>query len=310
MRRRAPSARGCWPWRAIAPSITCGRPSGRERNALEFEETDHPALYTDMEHDILTSDSARMVKAAMEKLSPHQRQVIELAYFEGLSQTEMAERMGQPLGTVKTWVRAALKNLRDELGVGGVGMTREELQDSYELYVWAWPATEERDEIRDHLNRGCEVCMAEVKRARHVAALMGQTPALATPSPKLRKRILASVGFEQRRFGWAPFLAAALLLSLFAAFYFSGRERDFADARHAPGWAIAQPDHRADPPERGLRDSERRGHHSDIVRKRTDPAAQGKGLCESFARRAADRVQPAADTGGQDVRDVGGAERR
>ena len=44
------------------------------------------------------------------------RQVIELAYFEGLSQTEMAERMGQPLGTVKTWVRSALKNLRDELG--------------------------------------------------------------------------------------------------------------------------------------------------------------------------------------------------
>src|SRR5579862_8927571 len=32
---------------------------GRERNALEFEETDHPALYTNMEHDILTSDSAR-----------------------------------------------------------------------------------------------------------------------------------------------------------------------------------------------------------------------------------------------------------
>jgi RNA polymerase sigma-70 factor (ECF subfamily) len=90
--------------------------SGRERNAVEFEETDHPALYTDMEQDILTSDATRRVKAAMAKLSANQRQVIELAYFEGLSQTEMAERMGQPLGTVKTWVRTALKNLRDELG--------------------------------------------------------------------------------------------------------------------------------------------------------------------------------------------------
>ena len=89
---------------------------GRERGALEFEETDHPSLYTDMEQDILNSDKTRRVKAAMEKLSANQRQVIELAYFEGLSQTEMAERMGQPLGTVKTWVRAALKNLRDELG--------------------------------------------------------------------------------------------------------------------------------------------------------------------------------------------------
>jgi RNA polymerase sigma-70 factor (ECF subfamily) len=62
------------------------------------------------------SDRARHVKAAVRKLSPQHRQVIELAYFEGLSQTEMAERMGEPLGTVKTWVRAALKILRDDLG--------------------------------------------------------------------------------------------------------------------------------------------------------------------------------------------------
>ena len=41
--------------------------------------------------------------------------VIELAYFEGMSQTEMAARLKQPLGTVKTWVRSALKALRDEL---------------------------------------------------------------------------------------------------------------------------------------------------------------------------------------------------
>jgi RNA polymerase sigma-70 factor, ECF subfamily len=90
--------------------------TGRQRNALEFEESEHPALYTDMERDLLQADKARRVKAAMQKLSPNQRQAIELAYFEGLSQTEMAERMGQPLGTVKTWVRTALKNLRDELG--------------------------------------------------------------------------------------------------------------------------------------------------------------------------------------------------
>jgi RNA polymerase sigma-70 factor (ECF subfamily) len=89
---------------------------GRERNAVEFEETDHPALYTDMEHDLLVSDKARRVKAAMERLPANHRQVIELAYFEGLSQTEMAERMGQPLGTVKTWVRAALQTLRSDLG--------------------------------------------------------------------------------------------------------------------------------------------------------------------------------------------------
>jgi RNA polymerase sigma-70 factor, ECF subfamily len=89
---------------------------GRMRNALEYEETDHPAAFTDFERELLNSDRVRRVTEAMTKLSENQRRVIELAYFEGLSQTEMAERLGQPLGTVKTWVRAALKSLRDALG--------------------------------------------------------------------------------------------------------------------------------------------------------------------------------------------------
>jgi RNA polymerase sigma-70 factor, ECF subfamily len=91
--------------------------AGRERNSLDVEETTHPALFCDMEQGLLASDKTRRVKAAMEKLTANQRTAMELAYFEGLSQTEMAERMGQPLGTIKTWVRTALKSLRDELGV-------------------------------------------------------------------------------------------------------------------------------------------------------------------------------------------------
>lgn len=88
---------------------------GRMRNALALEETEHPSLYMDLEREVLNSDRARRLRRALEKLDAHQRSVIELAYFEGLSQSEMAERMGQPLGTVKTWVRTALKHLRDEL---------------------------------------------------------------------------------------------------------------------------------------------------------------------------------------------------
>jgi len=56
-----------------------------------------------------------MLKEAFEKLTPNQKTVIELAYYEGLSQTEMADRMQQPLGTIKTWVRSALKVLREQL---------------------------------------------------------------------------------------------------------------------------------------------------------------------------------------------------
>ncbi len=92
--------------------------AGRDRNtAVELDETDHAPLYREMEAGILISDQVRRVKAAMEKLAPNHRTVVELAYFEGLSQSEMSAKMGQPLGTIKTWVRTALQSLRDELGV-------------------------------------------------------------------------------------------------------------------------------------------------------------------------------------------------
>jgi RNA polymerase sigma-70 factor (ECF subfamily) len=90
--------------------------SRMHRNSYEFDPRDHPTLFADAERDILNADRARKIKQALASLNENQRRVIELAYYEGLSQSEMAGRMGQPLGTVKTWVRAALKNLRDALG--------------------------------------------------------------------------------------------------------------------------------------------------------------------------------------------------
>jgi len=83
--------------------------------SMELDRLENPALFSDFEDSALSMDRTRRLKSAFEKLSPNQRMVIELAYFEGLSQTEMAERMKQPLGTVKTWVRSALKALREEL---------------------------------------------------------------------------------------------------------------------------------------------------------------------------------------------------
>lgn len=57
------------------------------------------------------------VAAAMTALAPQQRAVVELAYFEGLSQTEIADRMNAPLGTVKSWTRQALLKLRERVPV-------------------------------------------------------------------------------------------------------------------------------------------------------------------------------------------------
>jgi RNA polymerase sigma-70 factor (ECF subfamily) len=90
--------------------------SRRGANTLELNEAEHPARFVDFPAEALNFDLARQVKRALEHLSDSQRQAIELAYFEGMSQTEIAERMGQPLGTVKTWMRRAMLRLRECMG--------------------------------------------------------------------------------------------------------------------------------------------------------------------------------------------------
>jgi RNA polymerase sigma-70 factor (ECF subfamily) len=90
------------------------------QSSFDLEKMEQPALFSDFENQILNMDRVRILRDAFEKLTPNQRIVLELAYYEGLSQTEMAERMKQPLGTVKTWVRGALKALREELGEAAI----------------------------------------------------------------------------------------------------------------------------------------------------------------------------------------------
>jgi anti-sigma-K factor RskA len=104
----------------------------------------------------------------------------------------------------------------------------QELTDHYELYVLGLADEPEQAEIQAHLARGCDVCGPAVRRARECVAVLGATAPFIEPSPKFRRRLLASAGFEQRRFGWTPIWAAATALALVAAVYFSGRERQFA----------------------------------------------------------------------------------
>ena len=61
----------------------------------------------------LRAEDRQLVAGALAQLSEAQREVIELAYYSGLTQTEIAERLEQPLGTVKTRIRLALARLRE-----------------------------------------------------------------------------------------------------------------------------------------------------------------------------------------------------
>jgi len=90
--------------------------SRRGGNMMELNETERPARFVDFPAEALNFDLARQVKRALEQLGADQRVAIELAYFEGLSQSEIAERMGQPLGTVKTWMRRAMLQMRESMG--------------------------------------------------------------------------------------------------------------------------------------------------------------------------------------------------
>ena len=84
--------------------------------------------------DLLSRASdARALSACMQGLSAPQRQSVALAFFDGLSHAEVADNMGQPLGTVKSWVRRALQSLKSCLEaavqrdspLGGAGATHK-----------------------------------------------------------------------------------------------------------------------------------------------------------------------------------------
>ena len=90
----------------------------RRTRELPIEEPmDSATGMPEPERQSMFAQEQRLVRQAMAKLGKEQRQAIELAFFSGLSHSEVAETLGAPLGTIKTRIRVGIQNLRKALPV-------------------------------------------------------------------------------------------------------------------------------------------------------------------------------------------------
>ena len=96
--------------------IRCSRERD-DQGPESLDQSAYPNPLGNVEKRVKVSLDGHSLRIAMHKLNTQQRTVINLAYFEGYSQTEIATRLGHPLGTVKSWARGALKNLRGTLEI-------------------------------------------------------------------------------------------------------------------------------------------------------------------------------------------------
>ena len=150
-----------------------------------------------LDHD----ERRRQVQEALATLSPPQRQAIELAYFEGLSQSEIAERLQEPLGTVKTRVRLGMQKLRECLRAlllrawHMTGAGPDSPQDLAAAYALGALAADEarRFEAYSHVARRRAARWPSTARSRRCSRCRPRRPRRA---PRLRERVLARVAEE------------------------------------------------------------------------------------------------------------------
>ena len=103
----------------IARSRAIDKIRSIRRMQKSFVHTDDPARAEspeNVESSAAESETRLTMNSALANLPDPQRKVLELAYFDGLTQNEIADRLAEPLGTVKTRTRSGIQKLREILG--------------------------------------------------------------------------------------------------------------------------------------------------------------------------------------------------
>lgn len=116
-----PSSAGVLPWllriaRNAAIDVVRKRKRDRKANDPEILDIVADERVTAALDGVELREFSTEVQRALAELPEGPRKAIDLAYFSGLSQSEIATKLGIPLGTAKTWVRSGLASLRDRLG--------------------------------------------------------------------------------------------------------------------------------------------------------------------------------------------------
>jgi RNA polymerase sigma factor (sigma-70 family) len=96
----------------------------KRRDRLDFLDTQDPVLEpaddTDLDRQVDQGQREEAVRAALKSLPEEQLFLVRLAFFDGLSHSQISERTGLPLGTVKSRIRLGFTRLRRALEAGGV----------------------------------------------------------------------------------------------------------------------------------------------------------------------------------------------
>jgi RNA polymerase sigma-70 factor, ECF subfamily len=90
------------------------------RRGEPLEAVPEPVAPEQVEEQATIRFQRQVVQEALRRLPPEQREALELGYYAGLTQSELAERLGQPLGTIKSRMFTGLTRLRDLLAQAGL----------------------------------------------------------------------------------------------------------------------------------------------------------------------------------------------